>query len=115
MALIAATGRGTSDSVISSETGEIKASVTVKNTGSLDGKEAVLWFLHDEVASISRPIRDLKYYEKELIKPGESKTFTYTIKTNQLSFPDKKGETILEDGYFTVMVGNLKTRFKLQR
>jgi beta-glucosidase len=103
-----------SDSVIN-ETGEIKASVTVKNTGEREGKEAVLWFLHDEVASISRPIRDLKYYSKDLIKPGESKTFTYTIKIGDLSFPDKYGDAILEDGYFTLMTGGLKTRFKLQR
>jgi beta-glucosidase len=103
-----------SDSVIN-ETGEIKASVTVKNTGEREGKEAVLWFLHDEVASISRPIRDLKYYSKDLIKPGESKTFTYTIKISDLSFPDKYGDAILEDGYFTLMTGGLKTRFKLQR
>ncbi|HEY9008661.1 MAG TPA: fibronectin type III-like domain-contianing protein, partial [Ohtaekwangia sp.] len=90
--------------------------VTVKNTGSREGKEAVLWFLHDEVASISRPVRDLKYYEKELIRPGESKTFSFTIRPlEQLTFPNKHGEQLLEDGYFTLMVGNQKTRFKLQR
>lgn len=105
-----------SDSVLTTDGAEIKASVTVKNTGARDGKEAVLWFLHDEVASLSRPVRDLKYYEKELIKPGESKTFTFTIKpTEHLTFPDKNDVAQLEDGYFTVMVGNLKTRFKLQR
>ena len=60
-----------SDSVITSDSGEINATVTVKNTGNREGKEAVLWFLHDEVASITRPIRDLKYYEKKVIKPGE--------------------------------------------
>ncbi len=49
-----------SDSTLN-EKGEITAKVTVKNTGSREGKEAVLWFLHDEVASISRPVRDLKY------------------------------------------------------
>jgi beta-glucosidase len=103
-----------SDSVMS-ENGEITAAVTVKNTGSREGKEAVLWFLHDEVASISRPIRDLKYYDKALIKPGESKTFSFVIKSSSLSFPNKKGEWLLEDGYFTLMTGNLKTRFKLQR
>jgi beta-glucosidase len=105
-----------SDSTITSDAGEIKATVTVTNTGSREGKEAVLWFLFDEVASISRPIRELKYYEKDLIKPGEAKTFTFTIKpTEQLSFPNKKGEQVLEDGYFTVMVGDQKARFKLQR
>jgi beta-glucosidase len=105
-----------SDSVLSGENGEIQATVTVKNSGNREGKEAVLWFLHDEVASLTRPIRDLKFYEKESIKPGESKTFAFTIKPGEhLGFPDKQGRMILEDGYFTLMVGNLKTRFKLQR
>jgi beta-glucosidase len=105
-----------SDSVITTATSEIKATVTVKNTGSREGKEAVLWFLYDEVGSISRPVRDLKYYEKEMIKPGESKDFTFTIKPEpHLSFSNNKGERLLEDGYFTLMVGNQKVRFKLKR
>jgi len=103
-----------SDSVLTAADGAIQASVTVQNTGTRDGKEAVLWFLHDEVASISRPVRDLKYYEKDLLKAGESKTFTFTVRpTEHLTFPDKHGDAILEDGYFTLMVGGLKTRFKL--
>ena len=105
-----------SDSVIHSDDGEIKATVTVKNTGSREGKEAVLWFLHDEVASLSRPIRDLKYYEKKSIKPGESAPYSFTIKPNEsLWFPDKAGVHLLENGYFTLMVGDQKTRFKLMR
>ena len=105
-----------SDSTLTSDNAEIKATVTVKNTGRREGKEAVLWFLQDEVASITRPVRDLKFYQKELIKPGESKDFTFTIKpSDQLWFPNKTGEHILEDGYFTLMVGDLKTRFKLVR
>jgi len=104
-----------SDSVMSA-TGEITATVIVKNTGTREGKEAVLWFLHDEVASISRPIRDLKFYDKKLIKPGESATYSFVIKANEsLWFPDKTGAPILEDGYFTLMVGDLKARFKLNR
>jgi beta-glucosidase len=105
-----------SDSILTSATAEIKASVTVKNTGTREGKEAVLWFLFDEVGSISRPVKDLKYYEKKSFKPGESITFTFTIKPEQdLSFPNSKNERLLEDGYFTLMVGDLKTRFKLDR
>ena len=47
---------------------------------------------------------------------GESKTFSFTIKPlDQLTFPNKHGEQLLEDGYFTVMVGNLKTKFQLKR
>lgn len=105
-----------SDSILTTDAAELTASVTVKNTGTREGKEAVLWFLQDEVASISRPVRDLKYYSKELIKPGESKTFTFTVNASQhLGFPNAQGEQLLEDGYFTLMVGNLKTRFKLNR
>ncbi len=105
-----------SDSVLTSPDATITATVTVKNTGNRDGKEAVLWFLHDEVASLSRPVHDLKYYEKELIKPGESKNFSFTIKPSEhLWFPDKTGEHVLEDGYFTLMTGTLKTRFRLER
>jgi beta-glucosidase len=105
-----------SDSTLTADNGEIKATVTVKNTGSREGKEAVLWFTHDEVASLSRPIRDLKFYDKQLIKPGESQTFSFTINpVKHLAFPNAKNEQQLEDGYFTLMVGNLKTRFKLDR
>ncbi|MCZ8215591.1 MAG: glycoside hydrolase family 3 C-terminal domain-containing protein, partial [Cyclobacteriaceae bacterium] len=105
-----------SDSVLTSAEDEIEAKVTVTNTGKLEGKEAVLWFLFDEVASITRPVRDLKYYEKKSIKPGESVVYTFTIKPlAHLHFPDKQNNAILEDGYFTLMTGNLKTRFKLQR
>jgi beta-glucosidase len=105
-----------SDTVLTENTSEITASVTVKNTGSREGKEAVLWFLFDEVASISRPVKDLKYYEKKLLKPGESAAFKFVIRGDkELSFPNSKNERILEDGYFTLMVGDLKARFKLER
>lgn len=105
-----------SDTVLTENTSEITASVTVKNTGSREGKEAVLWFLFDEVASISRPVKDLKYYDKKLLKPGESAVFKFVIRGDkELSFPNSKNERILEDGHFTLIVGNLKARFKLDR
>lgn len=103
-----------SDSVITGTDKSITANVTVKNTGTRDGKEAVLWFLFDEVASISRPVKDLKFYDKKLLKAGESAEFTFVIKPEEsLSFPNSKNERLLEDGYFTLTVGTLKTRFKL--
>ncbi len=105
-----------SDSILTAADAQLTATVTVTNTGGREGKEAVLWFLHDEVASLARPVRDLKYYEKELIKPGESKNLSFTITPSEhLWFPGKTGEHILEDGYFTVSVGDSKARFKLER
>lgn len=80
-----------SDTMLTENTSEITASVTVKNTGSRVGKEAVLWFLFDEVASISRPVKDLKFYEKKLLKPGESAEFNFIINPEkQLSFPNHR-------------------------
>lgn len=105
-----------SDSVVRSADAEITATVTVTNTGNREGKEAVLWFLFDEVASLTRPVRDLKFYEKKSIKPGESTQYVFTIKPSEhLWFPDKENNRILEDGYFTLSVGDLKTRFRLER
>ncbi len=105
-----------SDTTITNGSASVKASVTVKNTGSRTGKEAVLWFIHDETASISRPVRELKYYEKITLEPGESKTVTFEITPGRdLAFPDKSGNSILEDGRFHVMVGPLKTAFTLSR
>jgi beta-glucosidase len=103
------------DSVLTSEADSLVASVTIKNAGSVDGKEAVLWFINDEVASLTRPVKDLKFYEKKFIKAGEFIDYSFVIKPAQLSFPDKLNTRILEDGYFTLMVGPLKTRFKLDR
>lgn len=104
-----------SDSVLTSDQDSLTATVTVKNTGTVDGKESVLWFVNDEVASLTRPVRDLKFYEKKLIKAGESVSYSFTVKPDQLAFPDNKNTQRLEDGYFTLMVGPIKTRFKLER
>lgn len=104
-----------SDSVLTSATDSLVATVTVKNAGTKDGKEAVLWFITDEVASITRPVKDLKFYEKKLIKAGDSVQYTFTLKASQLAFPDKENHTLLEDGYFMLHVGTQRTRFKLTR
>ncbi len=105
-----------SDSTLVADTDEIQATITVTNTGKVDGQEAVLWFLFDEVASITRPVKDLKFYEKKLIKAGESATYSFTIKPlEHLTFPDKNNTKLLEDGYFTLTVGDQKARFKLDR
>jgi beta-glucosidase len=105
-----------SDSVLRSADNEIRASVTVTNSGNREGMESVLWFISDEVASITRPVRELKYYDKKALKPGESADYEFVIKPSEhLWFPDRNNNRILEDGYFTLAVGNQSTRFKLQR
>src|SRR5205823_2887138 len=71
-----------SDSVLTGN-GTMRATVRVTNTGSKAGKEAVLWYLTDEVGRITRPVRLLKHFEKQTFNPGESRELTFTIQPQQ--------------------------------
>lgn len=85
---------------------KITVTVPVTNTGSRTGAETVMWFTADPVASVTRPLMELKHFEKRELKPGETATFTFTIDPmKHLSFPDSDGNRILEPGDFKVMVG----------
>ncbi len=102
-----------SDSIITGKNDSIKAVVNVTNIGDRAGKESVLWFLSDEVGNITRPVRELKHFEKQLLMPGETRTFSFTVNTEKdLSFPDENGQKLIEEGYFTVLVGDKHTRFR---
>ena len=85
--------------------GEIKASVIVTNTGKTEGKETVQLYLRDLVASISRPVKELKGFDKINLKAGESKTVTFTITPEMLKFYDHNLDYVLESGDFELMVG----------
>ncbi|HEX8327698.1 MAG TPA: glycoside hydrolase family 3 N-terminal domain-containing protein [Hymenobacter sp.] len=101
-----------SDSVISS-TGTVRATVRVTNTSPRAGKEAVLWFLTDEVGRITRPVRLLKHFEKQTFQPGETRELTFNIQPRpHLSYPGPDGQARLEDGYFTLRVGTQTKRFR---
>ena len=92
----------------------MKVEVVVTNIGNQAGKETVLWYISDPVASISRPIKELKYFEKKEIKVGEKCLFTFEIDPiKDLSFPDENGQRILESGDFYIHVNNQKIKFKL--
>ena len=85
---------------------KVTVSVPVTNTGARTGAETVMWFTADPAASITRPLMELKHFEKRELKPGETATFTFTIDPmKHLSFPDSDGNRILEPGDFKVMVG----------
>ncbi len=93
---------------------QLIATVEVSNTGNSDGKETALWFLSDPVASISRPMKELKYFDKQAIKVGEKKVFRFVINPmRDLSFPDANGKRHLESGEFYLMIENQKIKFEL--
>lgn len=85
--------------------GEITASVTVTNTGKTDGEEVVQLYLRDLVASISRPVKELKGFDKIKLKAGESKTVTFKIIPEMLKFYNSNLEHVSEPGDFDLMIG----------
>ena len=90
------------------------AEVEVKNSGNLDGKETVLWFIKDPFATISRPMKELKSFEKQLIKSGEKAVYRFEIDPmKDLSYVDSFGERHLETGDFFVIVNDQKVQFEL--
>ena len=81
------------------------ASVTVKNTGDYDGDEIVQLYIHDVVASITRPVKELKGFERIHLRKGESKVVKFEITDELLKFYDRDLNYVLEPGDFEIMIG----------
>lgn len=84
----------------------IRVSVEVKNTGKVAGKESVLLFSSDLMASMVPDGRRLRAFDKVALQPGESKTVTFNLKANDLAFVGWDGKWILEEGDFKLMVAD---------
>ncbi len=85
----------------------IELSVKVRNTSERGGKEAVLWYVDDPVASVSQPVRKLKHFEKRWIPAGGEAVFVFEIDPQRdLSFVDRTGQSHLEPGEFIIRVAD---------
>ena len=91
----------------------IQVSVTVKNTGARSGKEAVLVYLNDVAASVTRPNKQLKAFKKVELQPGEEQLLHFSLEPAALSFIGPDMKRIIEPGDFKVMVGNETAQFTL--
>ncbi|MFK7949812.1 MAG: glycoside hydrolase family 3 N-terminal domain-containing protein [Saprospiraceae bacterium] len=89
-----------------SKSGKTTVSVTVKNIGKRDGEEVVQMYIRDDYSSATRPVKELKGYERIALKKGESKTITFDIKPEHLAFYNANMEYGVEAGDFTIMVGS---------
>ena len=90
------------------------AEVEVTNAGKRDGKEAVLWFIADPFATISRPMKELQHFEKKEIKAGEKVTYMFEIDPmRDLSYVDSFGEKHLESGDYYVIINDQKVKFEI--
>jgi len=96
------------------KTDKLIAEVEVTNTGDKDGKETLLWFIKDPFATISRPMKELKHFEKKLIRSGEKVLYRFEIDpVRDLSYVDSVGKKHLESGEFFVIVNDQKVQFEL--
>ena len=83
----------------------ISVSVTVKNTGDVEGEEVVQLYIRDLVASVTRPVQELKGFDKINLKAGASKTVKFELTDQELGFYDNQRQFIVEPGTFEIMVG----------
>jgi len=94
--------------------GKLTVSVTIKNTGSRDGKHTVELYTHEHYASITPNMRRLRAFKKIMLKAGESQTVTFTLDKNDLAFVNAELHTVTEPGDFDVLIGDKKATFSYQ-
>lgn len=88
--------------------------VCVTNTGKCDGAETVHWFISDPYCSVTRPVKELKYFEKQFIRVGETKTYRFEVDLERdLGFVDETGKRFLETGEYYILVGDQQVKVEL--
>jgi beta-glucosidase len=94
--------------------GEVKVSVTVTNKGQRAGKETVIVYVRDIVATLSPAGKRVRRFAKISLEPGASKTLTFTLRTEDLSFIGTNNKPVIEPGDFEVLIGGLSDKFTLK-
>ena len=84
---------------------DVRVDVTVANTGKVAGETVVQLYLQDVSASMSRPVKELKNFQKLMLKPGESRTLTFRISEEDLKFYNGQLQRVAEPGEFNVQIG----------
>ncbi len=87
------------------EKGTLQASIDITNTGNYDAEETVQLYIQDVVASVTRPVKELKGFQKIFLKKGEQKTVNFKINVDDLKFFDNSLKYIAEPGNFKVYIG----------
>ena len=93
---------------------KITVSVEVSNTGEFDGEEIVQLYIRDNVSSATRPVKELKEYQRVVLNTGETKTVEFTLDAGSLAFYDINMEYCVEPGEFTIMTGSSSARKDLK-
>lgn len=94
-----------SDLKLEESSDEITATVTLKNTGNCDGTEVVQLYMQDVAASLVRPVKELKGYERVTLAAGQSKEVKLTLRKCDMGFYNNQGKYVCEDGLFRIYLG----------
>lgn len=97
---------------------KVDVELTIQNTGALAGEEVVQLYIRDRVASVTRPVKELKGFEKVMLQAGETKKIQFTLTEKELGFYNNQRVFIVEPGVFDLMVGGssvegLSTEFEI--
>jgi beta-glucosidase len=90
----------------------LRVEVAVTNSGRRSGDEVVQLYIRDDVASVTRPVMELRGFEKISLQPGESRTVSFQLTPDDLSFLDLQMQRVVEPGTFTVLVGGSSAQTK---
>ncbi|MBF1587173.1 MAG: fibronectin type III-like domain-contianing protein, partial [Prevotella sp.] len=86
--------------------GTLRVSVDVTNTGRFDGEEIVQLYVADKVASMVRPVKELKGFQKLFIAKGQTRRVDFVLNVHDLGFYDNQMRYVIEPGTFEIMVGS---------
>lgn len=89
--------------------GKMHVEIPVKNTGKMDGQETVFWFIRDPWSNVTRPVKELRHFEKRMIKAGETEVFAFDIDVKKdFGYPDEDGNQVIETGDIEIIVKDKK-------
>jgi beta-glucosidase len=89
--------------------------IPVSNTGQREGAETVHWYISDPVSSITRPVKELKFFEKRMLQPGETHRFTFKVDPRRdLSYVNADGDRLLEPGVYYILVKDKKLAIEIK-
>ena len=93
----------------------MRVSVDITNTGAIDAEEVAQLYIRDDFSSATRPMKELKGFERIFLKAGETKTVSFLVTPESLAYYDAQMKYGVEPGTFTIMVGSSSRDKDLQR
>ena len=103
-----------SDNTLNKEN-TILVTTKITNTGEVDGEEVAQLYIRDNVSSVTRPVKELKGYQRVFLKAGETKKIKFTLNAESLAFYDINMNYVVEPGTFTIMTGSSSNKKDLKK